>query len=461
MSGHARLTAQQGIDLVASGAVSAEVVDKLQADLVYVVNGGTAGAPASATESTLQAIENLLKGDRAPTETIWTDSSNSYFLRVRTYNQETNLWEAPTYTLPSGGAYTPVAGLRPASGTADRELKTDQYTANKTATGYTIGDRISKTTVYDLLLAIPSIAATFWVNEEAQTQLASAPPIADLAPPTTPATGRVQVIYRLNNGDIKTGYVGQLAPNPTLFADLIGTIPVTIGVAPTEANIATIEPARSVLSSSQSFPIAHAAAIIDPFVQPSIGSQVSITANNKSAIGTMPQFAVGSSVFLADTNGVQIGGHYIIRSNSYPTFSVELQNPAANELGAGQIAIAPGASTPALEMIAMSRLIPPVGVTHATLSVTRPNGAVVSAISGANSSIDTVLQQSQKDQAQVNYPAVALNFAPASLGWDAGPKTWVQDSIALSKEELSCWLHAWADEGRTVYATVRWFGGVK
>jgi hypothetical protein len=270
------------------------------------------------------------------------------------------------------------------------------------------------------------------------------------------------VIYKTVGGTgFALGYMDDLSGGQALYTSLSRAATVAIGLAAGNAIATSIEPARPYLIDTQSFPIAHAAAIIDPFVQPSIGSQVSITATNKSAIGTMPQFAVGSSVFLADANGVQIGGHYIIRANSYPTFSIELQNPAANELGAGQSAIAPGASTPALEMIAMSRLIPPVGVTHATLSVTRPNGAIVSAISGANSSIDTVLQQSQKDQAQINYPAVALNFAPASLGWDAGPKNWVQDSIALSKEELSCWLHAWADEGRTVYATVRWFGGVK
>lgn len=438
-----------------------ENIWRLESLLRLDAMAGPGGAPASATEATLQAIENLLKGDRAPSESTWTDNSGAYFLRYRSYNQELNAFEPPTYELPGGAAYTPVAGLRPASGTTDRELLTDNYTAKNTNTGYTAGDRVTKTVVYDLSVATPTIAATFWVNTDTGLQLASAPPQADLSPATVAATSRIRVVYRLNNGTLRTGYLGQLAPNPTLFADLIGNTPVTIGPGLTEADQSSIEPARSVYESVISFPIAHAAATLATFTQPTVGDQVAVTCTIETAAGSESQFSIGSSVFLADTDGVQIGGHYIVRSGTFPNLNIELQNPALNDIAIGQTSIDSGATATGMRMIALSRITPPVGATHATVSVTRPAIAKASAISGINSGVPATQQQAQRDAIQVQYPSVAMNYKPSTLGWDAGAKDWVFDTLNLSAEQLNFYIHAWADQNRTAHCTVRWFGGAR
>lgn len=46
MSGHAKLTAQEKIDLISRG-IDAAAVERCQADLVYVVNGGIGGSGTS------------------------------------------------------------------------------------------------------------------------------------------------------------------------------------------------------------------------------------------------------------------------------------------------------------------------------------------------------------------------------------------------------------------------------
>jgi hypothetical protein len=366
----------------------------------------------------------------------------------------------PGFTTNTGG------GTGGGTAAASPGLLSNEYEAITASAGnWAIGDILTR--VQSITAATGAIATT-WQKPDG-TALATVPAIGtdvkDLSQQTLAAVkagsssvagGLTKIIYNTVGG--LTPSVGYY-DGTNLYSRLNKTSPVTIGTATGNAIANSIEPARPFSLGVDSFPIAHASSSLATFTQPPVGSSVSVTATLISGAGSEAQFTVNSFVFVASSNGSQVAGCYAIRSNAWPTLSLELQNPALNELGASQTTIAPGGTVSSMGMIALSRLTPPVNATSALLSVARPSTAIVSAIAGANSTTPATLQQSQKDQAQINYPYVAINFKPSSLGWDAGPKQWVEDSAELNADELSVWLYAYADEGRSVHATIRWMGG--
>jgi hypothetical protein len=126
----------------------------------------------AATESTIAAVLNQLRGDRAIASQLFTDAASAIYLRVLVYNQETNAYESATLTL-AGAPYTPTL---PETTLSRSDLDTTETSWNiiTAGTGYSIGDIVSQFNF--LSQSPPAVVATLWFNQT--TQLAIAAPLS-------------------------------------------------------------------------------------------------------------------------------------------------------------------------------------------------------------------------------------------------------------------------------------------
>ena len=125
----------------------------------------------AATETTIAAVLAQLQGDRAISSNLFIDSSNTTYLRVLAFNQQTNAYEATVLTL-AGAPYTPVL---PEVALAKSDLDTTEtsWEIRTSGTGYTVGDIVSQFNF--LSQSPPSVIATLWFNQTTQLPLATAP----------------------------------------------------------------------------------------------------------------------------------------------------------------------------------------------------------------------------------------------------------------------------------------------
>lgn len=132
---------------------------------------GGDGGGGGATEVTLAAVLAQLQGDRAISSNLFIDSTNTTYLRVLAFNQQTNLYEATVLTL-AGASYTPVL---PEVALAKSDLDTTEtsWEIRISGTGYTVGDIVSQFNF--LSQSPPSVIATLWFNQTTQLPLATAP----------------------------------------------------------------------------------------------------------------------------------------------------------------------------------------------------------------------------------------------------------------------------------------------
>lgn len=104
-------------------------------------------------------------------ETLWTDDSGAYFIRVDTGT-------AISWKDVSGNPVSaPAAGARPAAGTTAIADRTS-YQATASGTGYSTGDLIDKYTILDPGTGV--VIGSFWLNATASLKLGSAPPSGNL-----------------------------------------------------------------------------------------------------------------------------------------------------------------------------------------------------------------------------------------------------------------------------------------
>jgi hypothetical protein len=134
--------------------------------------GGAGGVGPSATESTLAAILAQIKSDRAIASQLFTDATGAAYLRVLSYNQETNSYESATLTL-AGAPYTPTLPETPLS-KSDLDTTETSWSIVTAGTGYSIGDVVSQYTF--LSQSPPTVVATLWFNQS--TQLAISAPLS-------------------------------------------------------------------------------------------------------------------------------------------------------------------------------------------------------------------------------------------------------------------------------------------
>lgn len=125
----------------------------------------------AATEATIAAVLAQLQGDRAISSNLFIDSSNTTYLRVLAFNQQTNAYESTVLTL-AGAPYTPVL---PEAALAKSDLDTTEtsWEIRVSGAGYTVGDIVSQFNF--LSQSPPSVIATLWFNQTTQLPLAVAP----------------------------------------------------------------------------------------------------------------------------------------------------------------------------------------------------------------------------------------------------------------------------------------------
>ena len=207
-----------------------------------------------ATEATqLQVLAELQK-QKEFTETIWVDSTGTFYLRRVVYSENLETYTI-SYTLADGTVYVPVAPSEPASAGTDRELVVTSYTVNTSGTGYAIGDIVHQINIFNVFDG--SLLSTIWYNQTTDTVITPAPKITDLTPEGSiqsiaSATGtQADVAYTTGNGTIisllkglfgKFGTLGQknmAGSAPVVLASDQASIPITVASLPLPTGAAT------------------------------------------------------------------------------------------------------------------------------------------------------------------------------------------------------------------------------
>ena len=185
-----------------------------------------------ATEATqLQVLAELQK-QKEFTETIWVDSTGTFYIRRVVYSENLETYTI-SYTLADGTVYVPVAPSEPASAGTDRELVVTSYTVTTSGTGYAIGDIVHQINIFNVFDG--SLLSTIWYNQTTDTIISPAPTIAHLTPEGSiqsiaSATGtQADVAYTTGNGTIISLLKGLFGKFGTLGQkNMAGSAPVVI-----------------------------------------------------------------------------------------------------------------------------------------------------------------------------------------------------------------------------------------
>lgn len=127
----------------------------------------------------LTELQNILAAMTEVSESIWIDSTNTFFLRRLVYDEQTGLVTI-VYTLPDGTAYAPVLPIKPASYNQDVELGQTQYIVVNAGTGYNVGEFVTQVRFYDTTTLPATLIGTLYINDNTNTVIT--PLITDLAP---------------------------------------------------------------------------------------------------------------------------------------------------------------------------------------------------------------------------------------------------------------------------------------
>jgi len=119
-------------------------------------------------------LASIATAAAAPSETIWTDDSGAYYIRL-------DSGSTISWTTPAGAASSaPGTGARPA-GSANIIVDGSRYQAvNASAGAYSVGDFLNHVVTEDPGTGV--VIASFWVNVSTNTHLSSAPSAADITP---------------------------------------------------------------------------------------------------------------------------------------------------------------------------------------------------------------------------------------------------------------------------------------
>lgn len=226
----------------------------MSAQHLSVSQSGTNTLGGGATEATqLQVLAELQK-QKEFTETIWVDSTGTFYIRRVVYSENLETYTI-SYTLADGTVYVPVAPTEPASAGTDRELVVTSYTVNTGGTGYAIGDIVHQINVFNVFDG--SLLSTIWYNQTTDAIISPAPTIAHLTPEGSiqsiaSATGtQADVAYTTGNGTLisllkglfgKFGTLGQknmAGSAPVVLASDQASIPITVASLPLPAGAAT------------------------------------------------------------------------------------------------------------------------------------------------------------------------------------------------------------------------------
>lgn len=145
---------------------------------ISLPTGAATAANQAAGNTTLGSILTTLQGQRA--ETLWTDDTGAFFVRVDSVGTIT--WT----TLSGTASSAPGSGARPAEGTSVL-LSRSPFQATAAGTGYSIGDYLDHFVTTDP--GSGAVIANFWINTSTNAKLASAPPAGNVTPVAGTPTG--------------------------------------------------------------------------------------------------------------------------------------------------------------------------------------------------------------------------------------------------------------------------------
>jgi len=162
-----------GIGSSSGSSASAEdigdaVDDNLRASPLAVSVATLPLPSGAASETTLNNILTQLQGDRAIASQLFSDATNTIYLRVLAYNQQTNSYESVALTL-AGAPYTPTAPETPLQRT-DYDTTETVWEIITNGTGYTVGDIVSQFTLISQT-PIVAVAAVLWYNQTTQAAI--------------------------------------------------------------------------------------------------------------------------------------------------------------------------------------------------------------------------------------------------------------------------------------------------
>jgi hypothetical protein len=173
----------------------AAILAKLTADpatqttlaaVLAVLNTGTTHVDLAGLQTTLNAILAEQRDDVFVETTLWEDRATvaSIFYRESRVRSQDDGMVTTIYTRLSDNVIVgsmPV-GVIPVSGATDRTIEYYRWKAKNTGTGYTAGDWITNTLVFDTG-GVGAVLSSTWYNLSAGAAIASAPPGADLQSP--------------------------------------------------------------------------------------------------------------------------------------------------------------------------------------------------------------------------------------------------------------------------------------
>jgi len=136
-------------------------------------------AGGDASEATLAEIRDLLEKQKDFNESIWIDATDTYCIRRIVFDEDLQTYTV-SFTLPDGASYSPTLPIEPASSGADREIVTQTYLAIGSGTGYSAGDIVTLSTIYDTNTA--TVLASIWWNTSTDTVISPAPALGNLEP---------------------------------------------------------------------------------------------------------------------------------------------------------------------------------------------------------------------------------------------------------------------------------------
>jgi hypothetical protein len=180
-----------GVPHADSAAILAKLIanpatEATSAALLAALNTGTTHVDLAGLQATLNAILAEQRDDVFIETTLWEDRTTvvSIFYRESRVRSQDDGTVTTIYTRLSDNVIVgsmPV-GVMPVSGATDRTIEYYRWKAKNTGTGYTAGDWISNTLVFDTGGAGAVLSST-WYNLSAGAAIASAPPGADLQSP--------------------------------------------------------------------------------------------------------------------------------------------------------------------------------------------------------------------------------------------------------------------------------------
>lgn len=202
-----------------------------------------------ATETTLTAVLSAINAQIDIANSIWTDDTGVYYVRVQ---ESQGGVITVVFQTPTGSPATPGTGLRPAA-SASIEIVQSLYNAIASGTGYSVNDLISNALVINIDTPTPTILASIWFNITTSSAI-SAPASADIVQvtqniavtssvlPTGASTSALQTSGNSSLSSILANQTNgtQVVTGPLTDAQLrASAVPVSVGVLPLPSGAAT------------------------------------------------------------------------------------------------------------------------------------------------------------------------------------------------------------------------------